>query len=177
MRYLLGAALVGPLMFTLANAGEREPAPSTPEPIIEIPTIGRFEARRLDDRSIAHYTSPVRFKGGKSDLIIYPNGEGLPFTDARKKELAERFRKFERSVDTAIHDLPRRLRRVCREYQIKLGRVTDKELRTGLKWQIIKLLPEGGIECYTNHRKVSKNFDIVLEFSADMRLVDVSCDG
>jgi len=145
---------------------------------VEISSLGRFEAQRLEaDGRIYCYSQGIRFKGSQPELIVYPNDDGTPLTDRQKDELRERFLRFSSSVDAALNDLPRQLREVCREYRIDVSELGDDELRRGLNWHNIKLEPEGAIECYTDNPSVSKSLDIVLRFSPDLSLAEVYFDG
>lgn len=143
---------------------------------VHIPTVGLFRAEQFDG-SIVCFKHSVQFRGSSTELIVYPNDDGSPLSDDQKENLRRQFRDFEQSVDTALLDFPRQVRRLCDEYKLDIARVPDTKVRNELNWQLIKLLADDGIECYTHNDRVSESLDIVLGFSPRMVLEWVHFDG
>lgn len=144
---------------------------------IQAPTVEAFKAKELKDGTISYYSQMVKFKGKEAEFIIYPNDDGTPLNNIQKENFCKRYRLFEQKVETALADFPQQIRPICRNYSLNVARLTDNDLRNGLNWQNIKIMQDNTIECYTNHEKVSKSLDIVLQFSNSMRLESVHFDG
>lgn len=138
---------------------------------VEFPNLDSFE-RHVIAGEFVSYSAPIQFRGGDADLVIYPNRDG----EIDEDRLRVQFVEFQQSLDTALEKLPDKLRRICAEYDFDVSDVPDEEMVQNITWVNVKLLDDGGIECYTRNDRVTY-LDIVLGFTPRMQLKYVHFDG
>ena len=113
---------------------------------------------------IACFTQEIEFKNQKVDLIFYPGLKDRP-SQKKQERLMKQFNDFANSLDSALVDLPPKLRKLCDEYGLEtVNEQTDAELIKNIRWKNIKLESSNWIECYTENPAITKNFDIVMRF-------------
>ena len=142
------------------------------------PDWSLFRPQRFEGTGKVYcFSAPILFRTSTPELIVYPNPDGSAPNDAQRQMLMERFRSFDRAVGVSLQSFPAHLRRLCADYSINVGQLTDRELVDFLEWSNVKLEPEGAIECYTKNLRVTDNFDIVIRFFPDGRIDEVHFDG
>lgn len=145
---------------------------------VDFPDIRTFQPSYLETAGEPYcYKSRIRFRASDTELVIYPIARGASIDAAQAAELRKQFDRFQDAVDVALIELPPKLRTLCDEYEIDVRRVADVEMINNIRWHNVKLQPDGTIECYTSNRLVTESLDIVLGFSADLRLDYVYFDG
>ena len=149
----------------------------TPD-VLVIAGLGSFQAQR-DGGILGLYcfSKAHPFLGQTVELVVYPNEDGTWPSDTQRRELASKFRRFQASAESALHELPSWLVPLCKQYSIYIDHLAPSQLTSGFTWQNVKLLPEGEIECYTMNKSVTKTFNLVIRFSSAVIISDVYFDG
>ena len=111
------------------------------------------------------------------ELIVYADEEGVWPSLSQRAELVTRFKKFEGGLDSALEQLPSQLKTLCVRYGENIDNLTSSQIIDGIRWDNVKLEPDGCIECYTSIPSVSVNFDVVMRFSPSTVLTEVYFDG
>lgn len=144
---------------------------------VHVPGLGDFVAQRYDGfGAIFCYARSIAFRGSIAELIIYPNDDGSAITADQSESLRELYLRFDRRMDEALTNGTKLVRELCTGYRIDTNHLHDSHFWYGHRWVNIKLEGED-IECYTYLPSLEVEYDLVLRFSADIRLVSAHFDG
>ena len=114
---------------------------------------------------IACYNCQIHFRNQNPELVVYPGKNGQLPSAKKKRWLIQQLNEFENSVDSALVELPRKLRKLCAQYGIEtVIHAADSEMIANIEWQNVKLESPKWIECYTANHVITRNFDIVMRF-------------
>lgn len=143
--------------------------------------LGVFRIEKMPSRGksdIIYLEKSINFCGQSTTLLIHSNPDGSLPTKKDCLERRTRFRALEANVDKAMEDLPPLVRQICDEMQIDHREIPDAQLSDGMVWRLIKLEPQGDIECWTNtFLSISHGFDLMIRFSRQIRIFQVYFDG